>query len=89
MGRGRSQDLRDRVLAAIDSSGQGINRLAEDSHQAPDVTRCGGKVTRLRVPGAGEHATDQLVGHFDCGIGQAFLDVDEEGDQRRVPPIFP
>src|SRR3546814_17994463 len=46
---------------------------------------CGGKAARLGVLRAGGDSADQLVRHLQGVIGQSFLEVEQERNQRSAP----
>src|SRR3546814_19483594 len=71
--------------SGIDRIGQRVDRPAKDQHQSRHILRRGSIAARLGVLRAGEDAADQLVRHLQGVIGQSFLEVEQERNQRSAP----
>jgi hypothetical protein len=69
-------DRLDWIRVVVESSGKGVDCAAKQSHQTGNVLRRRCVAAGLRVLGAAECRTDQLVGHFDRGVGEPFFEVD-------------
>lgn len=76
-------DHLDRIRIVVESSGKGVDCAAKQPHQSGNILRRGRVTAGLRVLGPAECRADQLVGHFDRGVGEPFFEVDQTSNQCR------
>ena len=70
------------VAVALLGGGERRDRAVEQAHQPTDVARAAGVAPPLGVARPREQAADQPIRHVERRVGQAGLEVEDQGDQQ-------